>query len=702
MKTLFVITTLWDSAYHTLGNFFAENIADLKNNGLIYSPEFRSEWQLYNNEYIPLHINWILNLKKNNHSAEHVQGAKLALDGKIQILNELARDNENVLLFYGTPCAKTLPIFFQCIEKSSNLKNYAIKPIIIIARQDYEILSYCHRTGKEADPQHFINNVATEHMHHQLSAAYKNFASQCTPENCTILVHQPPSLHKMDIGLLTPLCNTLNLPHSLYNNFTPKEQFPYSGAALDLAWLLRNFPFSGHTVWDKHLFHDILLRVEQEEGYPWGNYFSEHPAQDMMRICNEDNAYLAHLLHRPQLFCTPGPFAELPAASDKHITATSEHGLPDLTKEQAHAFISAFNEDWRKAFLRHLRNLSPPYKHGTDVLGSSLENYCKPPLAHGWQRKTPTLSVLTLAHNHQNFITPCMESIQNQSCDFTMDHIIVDDCSDDKTASIIDNFASANPHVWPFYLTERNSDGQSVQALFSKCRSKYAALCDGDDYFTDPHKMQTQVDFLEAHPDCALCFHPVKMVYEDGAQPERIYPAVEQLPRGIKPFYYLSDLFRINFIQTNSVMYRWRFRDGLPEWFRPDCCPGDWYWHLLHAELGKIGFINTTMSVYRRHEKGVYYLSEIDRLKHRATVGLKEIEVYDIINKHFNKQYESILLGLINGVFADCLMYDNQRAEKDGVERMLPKLVDQYPYFARHFLNSLKAVSSKGLPCNKS
>ncbi len=81
---------------------------------------------------------------------------------------------------------------------------------------------------------------------------------------------------------------------------------------------------------------------------------------------------------------------------------------------------------------------------------------------------------------------------------------------------------------------------------------------------------------------------------------------------------------------------------------------------------------------------------------------MKEIEVYDIINQHFEKRYESILLRLINGVFADCLMYDKQRADKDGVEQMLPKLVEKYPHFARHFLNSLKAVSSpKGLPPNK-
>ena len=304
------------------------------------------------------------------------------------------------------------------------------------------------------------------------------------------------------------------------------------------------------------------------------------------------------------------------------------------------------------------------------------------------------VSVLTLAYRHEKYIANCIESVLAQKTSFPVEHIIVDDGSDDKTTEIIDAYAQKHPHIHPVYL-ERRRNFNNVRYLFAACHSPYAALCDGDDYYTDPLKLQTQADFLDANPDCALCFHPVQVVYEDGSKPGHIYPPLEQLPRGIKPFYYLSDLLKCNLIQTNSVMYRWRFKDGLPAWFRPDCCPGDWYWHLLHAEQGKIGFINKVMSVYRRHQEGIYYLSEVDRLKHRARVGQEEIEVYDVINRHFGRKYESILLDLVNGVFADCLMYDSHRAEEDGAEPILPKLVDMYPDFARHFLNSLKVVSAK-------
>ena len=222
-------------------------------------------------------------------------------------------------------------------------------------------------------------------------------------------------------------------------------------------------------------------------------------------------------------------------------------------------------------------------------------------------------------------------------------------------------------------------------------RSPYVAICDGDDYFTDPNKLQMQADFLDAHPDCAICFHPVRVIYEDDPTRERFYPPLEELPRGVRQFYYLSDLIKCNLIQTNSVMYRWRFIDGLPDWFRPDLMPGDWYWHLLHAEKGKIGFINKVMSVYRRHKTSVYYLAEVDRLKHRYTVGLKELEAFDVVNKHFDRKFETILLDLTNGVFADCLLY----AEKIDDMSIIEELAGKYPHFGQHFLNSLKIVSGK-------
>ncbi len=73
-----------------------------------------------------------------------------------------------------------------------------------------------------------------------------------------------------------------------------------------------------------------------------------------------------------------------------------------------------------------------------------------------------------------------------------------------------------------------------------------------------------QVDFLRENKDCSVCFHPVHVKFENGQRNDFIFPMLEQLPRKSKQRFYLADLVQGNFIQTNSVVYRWRFRDGLP------------------------------------------------------------------------------------------------------------------------------------------
>lgn len=160
------------------------------------------------------------------------------------------------------------------------------------------------------------------------------------------------------------------------------------------------------------------------------------------------------------------------------------------------------------------------------------------------------------------------------------------------------------------------------------------------------------------------------------------------LPRGIHEEYYLSDLFRGNFIQTNSVAYRWRFTEGLPEWFREDLCPGDWYWHLLHAETGKIGFLRDVMAVYRRHEKATYAKAFISQTEHRRVHGMKELDAYHAVNEHFKGRYFLPIANLANGVFADFF-----KMNADGNDdALLNEACRKYPEFSKYFLQSLKIV----------
>ena len=300
-----------------------------------------------------------------------------------------------------------------------------------------------------------------------------------------------------------------------------------------------------------------------------------------------------------------------------------------------------------------------------------------------------TLTVLTMTYNHEAYIAECMDGVLAQRTDFSVQHLVLDHHSTDRTAGIVAAYAARHPSIRPVILSQRRPF-ENVTGLFSRCRTTYAALCDGDDYFTDPFKLQKQVDFLESHPHCALCFHPVSVVFENGEQPG-VYPPPSMLPRGVREEYYLADMFQGNLIQTNSVVYRWRFRDGRPEWFRPDLCPGDWYWHLLHAEMGKIGFLPKVMSVYRRHKNAVYSMAFISPIEHHRIHGMTELSTYQAFNEHFHGRYFRRLAMLANDIFADFFkIYSNE-----GDKTLLDQASKNFPGFACYFLQSLKVVRKK-------
>lgn len=307
--------------------------------------------------------------------------------------------------------------------------------------------------------------------------------------------------------------------------------------------------------------------------------------------------------------------------------------------------------------------------------------------------RVPKLSVLTLTRNHAPFLADCIESVLAQQTRFPVQHIIVDDVSSDGTQEILYNYAAKYDSIIPLFMPSDRPSGENVRALFRACHSPFVALCDGDDYFTDPQKLQKQVDFLEAHPTCAICFHPVQVVYEDGTDRSRIYPQPELLPRGKRSFYYLADLFKCNFMQTNSVMYRWRFCEGLPEWFEGDLVPGDWYWHLLHAQMGKIGFMQDVMSVYRRHKQALFYAAETENssIEHRLQYGMAELHFYDAINKHFKRRYERSIISFSNNVLTDLL--EHYLKTKD--DSLFKKAEELYPDFVIHFLNNVKIVKGE-------
>ena len=250
------------------------------------------------------------------------------------------------------------------------------------------------------------------------------------------------------------------------------------------------------------------------------------------------------------------------------------------------------------------------------------------------------VSIVCITYNHINYIEDAINSFLSQKAKFLFEVLIHDDASHDGTADIIKKYASKYPEIIKpvFQTVNQWSLGKSVAKTFlwPRIHGKYVAYCEGDDYWTDPYKLQKQVDALDAHPEASVCFHPVTVHWEDGTCPDSVFPSPEY--RFNKNVLELSDLLKRNFIQTNSVMYRWRFHSDLFSLFPDDILPCDWFLHLLHAQMGKILFLPDNMGVYRKHKNSLWYEC-MKTARWFKNCGIKHYRFYEEAEKAFGADF---------------------------------------------------------------
>ena len=235
-------------------------------------------------------------------------------------------------------------------------------------------------------------------------------------------------------------------------------------------------------------------------------------------------------------------------------------------------------------------------------------------------QKNPLVSVVMITYNQEKYIKQAIESVLEQQVDFDYEIIIGDDNSTDSTSDILKEYTKKHKNIKVINRKKNIGAIPNFMQTFRQARGKYIALCEGDDFWTDPTKLQRQVDLLEDNEDYALVFHPVRVFFENGKKTDSVHP-------DFKTGFDLNELLRGNFIQTNSVVYRARSAEeysSLPE----DIIPGDWYLHLFHAKFGKIGFIDRVMSAYRRHEGGVWWNSTEDEGKFWQKHGREHFRFY--------------------------------------------------------------------------
>jgi glycosyltransferase involved in cell wall biosynthesis len=242
----------------------------------------------------------------------------------------------------------------------------------------------------------------------------------------------------------------------------------------------------------------------------------------------------------------------------------------------------------------------------------------------------PRVSVSVTTYNHERYIAQALDGVLMQETDFEYDVVVGDDCSTDGTRDIVLDYAARFPERVRPVLPEQNL-GDGGKPMFIEtirhCRGALVAMLDGDDYWTAPDKLQRQVEFLDAHPDCSMVFHDALKVDESGARPPQPYS-----PENTPPLLTTADLLRGNPVASPTPMIRREVMTEFPQWYL-DSPWGDWPLYLMAAECGQVGYVPEVMAVYRAHGAGAW--SRVDGVQRAATV----IAFYDTLDAGLRERH---------------------------------------------------------------
>lgn len=217
------------------------------------------------------------------------------------------------------------------------------------------------------------------------------------------------------------------------------------------------------------------------------------------------------------------------------------------------------------------------------------------------------VSICCITYNHSSYIRQCLDGFLLQQTNFEYEILIHDDASTDGTVEIIREYESRYPKlIKPIYEEENQwVKGRRGSAVFNfpRARGKYIAMCEGDDYWTDPLKLQRQVDYLNEHTDYVICSHAYNILDENILSP--IQSSESDLDYDINnlivgDWYYqtMSLLFRRDAYYDSNIDYQ--YASDVMILYR------------LLSSGGKGRYISSVMGCYRHHDKGVWSKASIN------------------------------------------------------------------------------------------
>ena len=296
----------------------------------------------------------------------------------------------------------------------------------------------------------------------------------------------------------------------------------------------------------------------------------------------------------------------------------------------------------------------------------------------------PTVSIICLTFNQAKYVRDCLDGFVMQQTNFPYEVLIYDDASTDGTPAIIEEYAAKYPNIFKPTLYKKNnySQGLGYVGLYTGIREaqgKYVAYCEGDDYWTDPRKLQKQVDFLELHPDYEICAHEVTMKYADGKEvafsdfEKNLFISVKNSD------YTFDDILTGNIIHISSMMYR-NFDMQLPEWL-PQISACDMVLYRLMGEQGKLHILPESMSVYRDHRDSLTSSNTEYNSAIKYYTRLS-IPVLEKLNINWHRKYQDKIYPIIAQYYAECAWLYTKKSMRNF--RMCRQMMHEAKQFDGH------------------
>jgi glycosyltransferase involved in cell wall biosynthesis len=279
------------------------------------------------------------------------------------------------------------------------------------------------------------------------------------------------------------------------------------------------------------------------------------------------------------------------------------------------------------------------------------------------------ISACIITYNQEGYIAKAIESALQQKFNGEYKIIISDDFSTDNTYNICKKYSFEYPDVIKLIRPEKNLGmiGNWMYVM-NACSSKYIALLEGDDYWTDENKLQKQIDFLEANPKYVGCFHNTEERYENDDNKASFLYCDFPSARNIS----FTDLSNRNIMPTCSVVFRNNLFNEFPEWYT-NLKMGDWPLHLLNVQYGNFWYFPKVMAVHRLHSKSIWMLQDPEKNNNNV------IEAYDAMIKGF--EHNKVLMEqLIKGKEAFINSISKTKSEpsfKQKVKYFLKKMIDK-------------------------